>query len=130
ADGGPLRGDVRTGGRGARPAVVLCHGFKGFKDWGFFPHLADRLARAGLTAVSFNFSGSGVGEDGEMFDELERFGHMSYSKHLRDLEIVCEALLGGAWGAAPSSLGLLGHSMGGAICLLRAAQDSGVRALV
>jgi len=66
ADGGPLRGDVRTQEKGAdRPAVVICHGFKGFKDWGFFPHLAARIARAGMTAVSFNFSGSGVGPDGE-----------------------------------------------------------------
>ena len=46
-------------------AIRQPHGFKGFKDWGFFPHLADRLARAGLVAVSFNFSGSGVGPDGE-----------------------------------------------------------------
>ena len=68
ADGGPLRGDIRTAG-GARPAVVICHCFKGFKDWGFFPPLADRLARAGFTAVSFNFSGAGVGEDGESFSE-------------------------------------------------------------
>ena len=37
ADGGPVRGEVRTAAGGEnRPAVVLCHGFKGFKDWGFF----------------------------------------------------------------------------------------------
>ena len=43
SDGGPLRGEVRTGGRGEeRPAVLICHGFKGFKDWGFFPKLAER----------------------------------------------------------------------------------------
>ena len=58
ADGGPLRGTVWTVGDGkGRPAVVVCHGFKGFKDWGFFPHLAHRLANAGLTTVTFNFSG-------------------------------------------------------------------------
>ena len=57
ADGGPLRVDVRTGARPgeARPAVVICHGFKGFKDWGFFPKLSERLAVAGFTALSFNF---------------------------------------------------------------------------
>ncbi|MGH7538277.1 MAG: alpha/beta hydrolase family protein, partial [Gemmatimonadales bacterium] len=63
ADGGPLRGDVRAAG-GDRPAVVICHGFKGFKDWGYFPKAAERLARSGFAAVSFNFSGAGVGEDG------------------------------------------------------------------
>src|SRR5215510_11976343 len=32
--------DVRSGGRSSpRPAVVVVHGFKGFKDWGMFPPL-------------------------------------------------------------------------------------------
>ena len=41
--------DVRTGDRATpRPAVLVLHGYKGFKDWGMFPPLAERLARAGL----------------------------------------------------------------------------------
>jgi dienelactone hydrolase len=132
ADGGPLRGDVRSAGDAARPAVVICHGFKGFKDWGFFPPLAERLARAGLTAVSFNFTGSGVGADGETFDEPERFGHATFGADLTDLATVIEALhSGGLPGAGPpTALGLLGHSRGGGVALLRAAGDRRVRALV
>src|SRR5688500_243192 len=66
--------DVRAGGRTSpRPAVVVMHGFKGFKDWGMFPPLADRLAQAGFTAVSFNASGSGVDASTE-FVWPERFG--------------------------------------------------------
>src|SRR5512143_489800 len=62
---GPLLVDVRTSDRAEpRPAVLIVHGFKGFKDWGMFPPLADRVARAGFTAVSFNLSGSGVDEKG------------------------------------------------------------------
>ena len=46
---GPILVDVRAAGRDSpRPAVVVLHGFKGFKDWGMFPPLADRLARAGF----------------------------------------------------------------------------------
>lgn len=134
ADGGALRGDVRSAGReGVRPAVVICHGFKGFKDWGFFPYLADRLARGGLTAVSFNFSGSGVGPDGETFSEPERFGHATLGKDLQDLDTVLAALRGGILVqglVAPSAVGLFGHSRGGGIAILRAARDAGVRALV
>ncbi len=110
--------------------MVICHGFKGFKDWGFFPYLAERLARAGLAAVSFNFSGSGVGEDPETFDELERFGRNTYTSELRDLEIVLEAFVSGALGVGPAVYGLFGHSMGGSICVLRAAADDRARALV
>jgi alpha-beta hydrolase superfamily lysophospholipase len=133
SDGGPLRGEVRTAGKGPRPAVVICHGFKGFKDWGFFPHLADRLARAGLTAVSFNFSGSGVGPDGESFSEPDRFGHATFGNDLRDLEIVSDALDSGALVpglGAPTSLGLFGHSRGGGIGVLYAAAHPSTRSLV
>ena len=57
-----IRGEARVADR-ARGSVVLVHGFKGFARFAFFPWLAVRLAAAGLNAVTFNFSGSGVGED-------------------------------------------------------------------
>jgi pimeloyl-ACP methyl ester carboxylesterase len=129
ADGGPVRGDIRTAGA-TRPAVVICHGFKGFKDWGFFPVAADRLAAAGFTAVSFNFSGSGVGEDGETFDEADRFGHATCSGHARDFEVVYSAIAGGVLGVRPSTIGVLGHSMGGGVAILGAAAHGEVGALV
>jgi dienelactone hydrolase len=123
--------DVLAGGRSSpRPAVVVIHGFKGFKDWGMFPHLADRLARAGFTAVSFNLSGSGVDDAGE-FSLPNRFGHNTFSAELRDLGAVLEALRNGELGVpAPSTLGLVGHSRGGGIATLHTAADPGVRALV
>jgi dipeptidyl aminopeptidase/acylaminoacyl peptidase len=127
-DGGPLRVDVRSGARPGdrRPAIVICHGFKGFKDWGFFPLAADRLALAGFTAVSFNFSGSGVGEDGQTFDELERWGRQTVTGDLADLAKVLDyvAAEGAAW------IGLLGHSRGGGTAVIEAARDGRVRALV
>lgn len=134
ADGGPLRGDVRTAAGGAgRPAVVIGHGFKGFKDWGFFPHLAERIAHAGITAISFNFSGSGVGPDGESFSEPERFAHATFSSDLSDLATVWEHAAAGTLAegvATPSALGLFGHSRGGGTAVLFAAERSDCRALV
>lgn len=134
ADGKPLRGDVRTaGGGGGRPAVVICHGFKGFKDWGFFPHLAERIARAGLTAVSFNFSASGVGPDGESFSEPGRFRAWTYTGDLQDLDTVVTGLAAGTLAddvAAPSGIGLVGHSRGGGVGIVFAAEDERVEALV
>lgn len=129
ADGGPLRGDVRTAGTD-RPAVVICHGFKGFKNWGYFPVIADQLARAGFSAVSFNFSGSGVGEDGETFSEPERFAHVTYSAEVRDLGLVLDALANGSVGLHPAAIGLLGHSMGGGVVILQTARDDRIGALV
>ncbi|MDH4043263.1 MAG: lysophospholipase [Gemmatimonadota bacterium] len=134
ADGDPLRGDVRAVADGtARPAVVICHGFKGFKDWGFFPHLADRLARGGVSAVSFNFSGSGVGAEGDRFTEPERFGHATFGNDLRDLATVVAAVEDGALpglGVAPAGIGLFGHSRGGGVSVLYSAENAGIRSLV
>ncbi len=128
---GPILVDVRAAGRtAARPAVVVVHGFKGFKDWGMFPPLAERLALAGFTAVSANLSGSGVDDAGE-FTLPDRFGHNTFSAELQDVGTVANALMSGLLGVSgPSTLGLIGHSRGGGVAILQAAKDSRVRALV
>ena len=128
ADGGPLYVDVRSGARPgeARPAVVICHGFKGFKDWGFFPPLAERLALAGFTAVTFNFSGSGVTPGSDVVDRLDRWFGQRLSDDLADIGTVVGhcAAAGSPW------IGLVGHSRGGALAIVQAARDTRVRALV
>jgi pimeloyl-ACP methyl ester carboxylesterase len=123
--------DVRAGGRASpRPAIVVVHGFKGFKDWGMFPPLAERLARAGFATVTFNLSGSGVDAAGE-FVWLERFGHDTFSAELHDVGRVMSALADGDLGVAPpSTIGMVGHSRGGGIAVLHAAEDPRVKALV
>ncbi len=128
ADGGPLYVDVRSGARGpeVRPAVVICHGFKGFKDWGFFPYLADRLALAGFTAVSFNFSGSGVGPGSDVVDQPDRWFAQRVSADVADLATVVDHVTsaGARW------VGLVGHSRGGGVAVVGAARDSRVKVLV
>ena len=128
---GPILIDVRAGGREQpRPAVVIVHGFKGFKDWGMFPVLAERLARAGFVAVSLNVSGSGMDDSGAGAWP-ERFGHNTFSAELEDVGRVLEALRSGRLEvAAPSAVGLVGHSRGGGTAILQAARDPGVAALV
>jgi dipeptidyl aminopeptidase/acylaminoacyl peptidase len=108
----------------------VLHGFKGFKDWGMFPPLAERLALAGFSAVSPNLSGSGVDDAGE-FTLPERFGHNTFSAELQDVGTVVDTLMHGELGVtAPSTLGLIGHSRGGGVAVLQAAKDPRVRALV
>src|SRR3954447_13914281 len=123
--------DVRSGGRtSSRPAVLVVHGFKGFKDWGMFPPLAERLARAGFVVASPNLSGSGVDDAGD-FSLPERFGRNTFSAELEDVRRVVDKLMAGRLGVSqPSSLGLVGHSRGGGISILHAAADERVRALV
>jgi dipeptidyl aminopeptidase/acylaminoacyl peptidase len=123
--------DVRGGGRRSpRPAIVILHGFKGFKDWGVFPPFAERLARAGFTAVSLNVSGSGVDDRGEAVF-TERFGRNTFSGELHDVGVVVDALAAGELGVAPPSvIGIVGHSRGGGMAVLQTARDPRIRALV
>jgi uncharacterized protein len=123
--------DVRAGGRAStRPAVLVLHGFKGFKDWGMFPPLSQRLAQAGFIVVSPNLSGSGVDDAGD-FSLPERFGHNTFSAELEDVRRVIDALMAGQTGVpTPSTLGLVGHSRGGGIAVLQAARDPRVGTLV
>jgi pimeloyl-ACP methyl ester carboxylesterase len=123
--------DVRAGNRSVPgPAVVLCHGFKGFKDWGFFPPFADRLARAGYLVVSWNASGSGVDDSGE-FVWPERFGRNTFTVELADLPSVLDALDGTLLGVVrPTSIGLVGHSRGGGLAILATARSPRISALV
>jgi dienelactone hydrolase len=116
------------------PAVVVCHGFKGFMEWGFFPALAELLAARGFLAVRFNFSGAGVRRGEDRVSDVAAFRDDTYSRELEDLAAVLAALPElGEGRVDPRRVGLLGHSRGGAIALLAAAHPdhgSGIRALV
>jgi pimeloyl-ACP methyl ester carboxylesterase len=112
------------------PHVVVLHGFKGFMDWGFFPHLARSLAERGLAAVCFNTSGSGVGEDPLVMSEVEAFAKNTVTREIEDLERVRTAAAEGRLGPLDARrAGLLGHSRGGGEALLHAAHHGGWRAL-
>ncbi|MFW6088233.1 MAG: alpha/beta hydrolase family protein [Gemmatimonadota bacterium] len=135
--GGVLRGDLWTTAPPREPtgrAVLVCHGFKGFKDWGFFPHAARHLAsRLGCPVVTFNFTGSGVGADLENFTEPEAFGRNTFSKEVDDAAAVLDGMeagrLGDATLPAATRIGTLGHSRGGVAAILSAERPS-VRATV
>jgi dienelactone hydrolase len=133
AEGRLLRGDARwVEAPGRRPVVIVCHGFKGFKDWGFFPWLGRRLAAAGYLAVAFNFSGSGIGPDLLTFDDLDGFAADNITRQIDDLGCILTAVTEGgisAGVAACDRIALLGHSRGGGVAVVRASEDTRVCAV-
>ncbi len=134
ASGDRIRGNVHAPGRpeGA-PVIIICHGFKGFKDWGAFPAVAEFLARLGWIAIRFNFSHNGIGDNETEFTELEKFAENTLSKEMEDLQAVIEEVTGGRlfpYAADTSRVALLGHSRGGGIVILKAAEEPRVKAVV
>ena len=115
---------------GALPWVLVLHGFKGFMDWGFFPELSRRIARGGMAAVAFNTSGSGIGEDLMSFTEEDAFAKATITRQLEDVERVRRCASSGELASLdPSRAGLFGHSRGGGVAYLHAAETGAYRAL-
>lgn len=123
-----IRADFFPASHEAEGILIICHGFKGFKDWGMFPYVANYLAKQ-LHVVTFNFSHNGVGEDLYTFSELDKFAQNTFSRELEDLDLLISHLrqaeqekisqLAG-YNLSTLPILLLGHSRGGAVSLIYA----------
>ena len=137
--GAPLRGDLRwknelSDSRDAKlPVVVICHGFKAFKDWGPFPSIGRYFANHGFVSVTINFSHNGIGEEPRKFVEHERFANNTVSIEIDDVKTVVDELCRTKFGYSlvdENRIALVGHSRGGAVCLIAAKEDKRVRSVV
>jgi pimeloyl-ACP methyl ester carboxylesterase len=114
-EGLPIRGNLDVPAN-ARALVVAIHGFKGFKDWGFFPWLAHFLTEERFAVCRFNMSRSGVGESLDTFEHLDLFADDTFTTQLADLRMVVDH----AQKRADLPTFLFGHSRGGGVALLGA----------
>jgi len=103
--------------------IVYVHGFKGFKEWAFVPHLHDFLVTENTAVVTFNFTHNGV--DRRDFDDLQRFADNTVTQELRDMESLALWLVNDAcieYNLHPEKISWLGHSRGGANAVLFASK--------
>jgi len=107
-----------------RGVLLLCHGFRGFKDYGFLPQLAEAASHAGMIAHRFNFSHSGVTQDFSTFARTDLFEQDTWGKQIHDLQTIAaastEILPGKSAGKIPMIW--FGHSRGGVTVLLTASR--------
>ena len=130
----PFAVDIRRPvGAGARPIVIVCHGFKGFKDFAFFPHTSRKLCEQGFAVVTMNFSGNGVGDDPLSFTALDKFAQNTISQELDDIEALLDGIASGVLLGTQGDarrIGIMGHSRGGCTAIVKAALDPRLKCLV
>lgn len=132
ADGLTIKGEVKSIEDGhAKPVLIISHGFRGHKDWSFWPEVSRRFAEEGYYTVSYDFSRIHAAADGRSEEQLARVS--TVSQELLDLEQVAAAVrnrhLPLAEQSDPERLAILGHSRSGGTSILFAAEHEEVRAV-
>jgi alpha/beta superfamily hydrolase len=102
---------------GSETLVVIGHGVTGDKDRPLVVALAEGLISAGISTLNFSFSGNG--------DSQGDFREATITKEVADLGAVLDVLE-----VERKHIFYAGHSMGGAVGVLRAASDQRVKALI
>lgn len=118
-----------------KPLVIFCHGYKGFKDWGAWNLMAEAFRKAETFFVKFNFShNGGTIENPIDFPDLEAFAENNYTKELDDLESILDLFLAEDYifknEININDVTVIGHSRGGGIAILKAAEDSRITNLI
>ncbi len=110
-----------------RGVLLMCHGFKGYKDYGFLPCLAEAASQDGWIAHRFNFSHSGMTHETTRFERAELFEQDTWGKQIQDLRSVASAARNGQLPGEAATLPMawFGHSRGGVTVLLAAWRSSG-----
>ncbi|QLE79056.1 alpha/beta fold hydrolase [Francisella sp. Scap27] len=101
------------------PAIVLCHGFAGFKEV-LLPAYAEAFAKAGYIVLNFDYRGFGEseGERGRLVPKLQIEDIHAATGYVASLNFVDSA-----------KIGLWGTSYGGANAIIAAAQNDLVKCL-
>ncbi len=129
AEGQAIIGNAHLPAGNPVGVVLIAHGFKGYKDYGMFPRIAEAAAAAGFIAHRFNFSHSGMTNVIETFERPELFERDTYNKQIHDLRAIVAAVNDGRLDGQGFAYVMFGHSRGGVTVLLTAgryADDAGL----
>lgn len=111
----------RPEGSGKMSAVLLFHGFTGYKEGADLVDIAHKLAESGIVSVRYNASGLWDSE-GSMENDYR------FSNHRDDAESVLHYISNLSY-VDPSRVGVYGHSMGGKLAVFFCADHPDIRAL-
>lgn len=115
------------------PLIIFSHGYKGFKDWGPWGLVARTFSENGVHFLKYNFShNGGTIENPIDFPDPEAFANNNYSLELEDIGRVLDLVSSEVFRSEISytEIILLGHSRGGGVSIIKAAEDDRVSRVV
>ena len=110
--------------KGKVPAIIMCHGFTGDKVGPYpylFVYMARYLASRGFAVLRFDFRGSGESEG--------KFEKQNIPSMLLDLDKAIE-FISTQKEINSEKIGLVGHSRGGSVAIIKTSEDPRIKALV
>ncbi|MBS1537103.1 MAG: alpha/beta hydrolase [Bacteroidetes bacterium] len=125
--GKPVVADVRSiEDERKKPIVLVLHGFKGFKDWGFFPFVCHELAKHGAISICLNFSLNGYVVGSDKVEYPNDFARNTISLEIEEVRLTVRKILDNSLAELSNWNGnifLLGHSRGGGVALLAGVKE-------
>ncbi len=131
-----IYGDIRMPDEGKAPIILIIHGFRGSKDWGFFPYIAQEFVKNGAITITWNMSLNGYSQGASYIDKPDEFAKNTITQELSDTLTILHALqdtstdlhsmIASRWNG---TLSMIGHSRGAGIAILSAEQMPSIRSL-
>ncbi|MGA1249252.1 MAG: alpha/beta hydrolase family protein [Candidatus Kapaibacteriota bacterium] len=128
-----IHGEIRMPEQGSYPVILLIHGFRGSKDWGFFPYVAQCLSATGAITITWNMSLNGYSAHSMYIDKPDEFAKNTITEELSDTQCIIDALLdtsstlhsqvSSRWNG---KIYIMGHSRGAGIAMLIAEKNPAI----
>ena len=133
---GVLHGDLHYAGHTSCPILLIIHGFRGSKNWGFFPTIAEEFAQNGSIVISWNMSLNGYSDNAQYIDQPENFARNTITQEMVDTQSIIDSILqddriisGDIRSHWNGDIHVLGHSRGGGIGILISAENPSIKKL-
>lgn len=125
---GTIRGNFVSCGADS-PIVLMACGHNGFYHFGMFPTIQQTFAEKGISSVAFNYTHCGISDEGDFFDDLERYKANCRRLEVEDLTFMAKQIGENELFHKPKQLFLFGHSMGGfsAMFASESIQQAGIK---
>lgn len=129
-----VRGDLYINSTDKQPIIIVTHGFKAYREWGFFPYMAEQFAKADMIVLNIDFSLNGVVDAEKGIFDVDKFRAITVSQEIVDLNAVIdnlEIILSenniDNWNG---KIFLFGHSLGGAVSIITATKRDDISKVV